>query len=187
MRKQYNQKGFSLVELMVVIAIIAILSAVAVPMYANYTTRAKIASEVSKIGGVKADIAEQISLSNLNSGDTISDITPPSETPLNVGVESNGSIIVNVGNDTFNGISAESTPAVEQSQSALMISPTITSGAIIWTCGNASGSILTQSQIPSICGSINSNSSSTDSGSSSSGDSSSGDSGPTRNRNSIGG
>lgn len=61
---------------MVVIAIIAILSAVAVPMYANYTTRAKIASEVSKIGGVKADIAEQISLSNLNSGDTISDITP---------------------------------------------------------------------------------------------------------------
>ncbi|MED7819676.1 MULTISPECIES: pilin [unclassified Francisella] len=60
MKKKRSIGGFSLVELMVVIAIIAVLAAIAIPMYSNYTTRAKFSSEISKFGGVKAEIAEAI-------------------------------------------------------------------------------------------------------------------------------
>ncbi|QUE31760.1 prepilin-type N-terminal cleavage/methylation domain-containing protein [Francisella philomiragia] len=43
------KKGFSLVELMVVIAIIAILAAVAIPAYSNYVTRAKLTEALANL------------------------------------------------------------------------------------------------------------------------------------------
>ncbi|ENU29013.1 hypothetical protein F991_03137 [Acinetobacter sp. CIP-A165] len=50
------QKGFTLIELMIVVAIIGILAAVAIPAYQDYTVRAKWASNVSDIEGIKGAI-----------------------------------------------------------------------------------------------------------------------------------
>ena len=55
-----NHKGFSLVELMVVIAIVAVLTAIALPMYQNYVSKAKIAEAYSFLGSNKAYISEQV-------------------------------------------------------------------------------------------------------------------------------
>ncbi|MDQ3287762.1 MAG: pilin [Pseudomonadota bacterium] len=53
-----NQQGFTLIELMIVIAIIAILAAIALPAYQDYTTRAKVSEVVVMAAPAKLAVAE---------------------------------------------------------------------------------------------------------------------------------
>lgn len=53
-----NQKGFTLIELMIVVAIIGILAAIAIPAYSDYITRSKWADTVSSVASVKTALAE---------------------------------------------------------------------------------------------------------------------------------
>ena len=55
------QKGFTLIELMIVVAIIGILAAVALPAYQDYTARAQATEGMTLLGGLKVPLAEAIS------------------------------------------------------------------------------------------------------------------------------
>ena len=53
-----TQQGFTLIELMIVVAIIGILAAIAIPAYQDYTARAQAAEATTLLGGLKSSIAE---------------------------------------------------------------------------------------------------------------------------------
>ena len=53
-----SNAGFTLIELMIVVAIIGILAAVAIPSYSDYTARAQVTEPIELMGGFKTPVAE---------------------------------------------------------------------------------------------------------------------------------
>jgi type IV pilus assembly protein PilA len=62
--QQKKQQGFTLIELMIVIAIVGILAAIALPAYQDYTVRAKISEGMVNLAEAKTTIAEFYSANN---------------------------------------------------------------------------------------------------------------------------
>lgn len=84
--KNQMQKGFTLIELMIVVAIIGILAAVAIPAYQDYTARAQAAEAPSLLGGLKTPILDIAGTSGLATACSTAAASPagPGGTPAAV-------------------------------------------------------------------------------------------------------
>ncbi|MEM6580347.1 MAG: pilin [Pseudomonadota bacterium] len=61
MKIQKKQQGFTLIELMIVIAIVGILAAIALPAYQDYTVRAKVSEALARLAEAKTSVSEYYS------------------------------------------------------------------------------------------------------------------------------
>lgn len=125
------QKGFTLIELMIVIAIIGILAAVALPAYQDYTIRAKASDLISLVTPAKLAVSETV----LNNNAWPADFTAAGYTMAtspyvsSITLAGTGGVITVSSNATNLGAAVSMT-----------LTPTINaSGTVVWDCAATAG------------------------------------------------
>ena len=143
------QKGFTLIELMIVVAIIGILAAIAIPAYQDYTIRAQVTEGLNLASDLKASIGELYA--DRGEGDDIdsgSNGLPEPEAKSGKYVES---ITVTDGTITILfGVDANA-KLQESGQNTLTLIPgTNDNEDIVWYCGGAGTNVL-EKYLPASC------------------------------------
>ncbi|MEG9302755.1 pilin [Psychrobacter celer] len=141
------QKGFTLIELMIVIAIIGILAAIALPAYQDYTKRARMGEALSLAGGAKTAVTEYYSSNNSWPADNGAAGLPATPTDINGNsVESvtvdDGQIKVKVKTNIADNAGSDD---------LLVLSPSANAGSVEWDCTPTAGTTINVKYLPSEC------------------------------------
>jgi type IV pilus assembly protein PilA len=144
-----KQQGFTLIELMIVVAIIGILAAIAIPAYQDYTIRAQVTEGLNLASGAKAAVSEYF----MDRG-----VLPGNNT--NAGISTNTSINGNYVDQVtvLNGVITArfSNTAPQQANAVLnaatlVLSPTTAAGSVDWNCQSGAGTPIAPKHLPSAC------------------------------------
>ncbi|HEY4644760.1 MAG TPA: pilin [Steroidobacteraceae bacterium] len=136
------QKGFTLIELMIVVAIIGILAAIAIPAYQDYTIRSQVTEGLNLAGAIKAAVAETFAqtgtwpttLTELGIVDSGGTETPPQGKYVSgVDMVGAGTIQITYSSPTSGGQANE----VLDTETLSLQAWVSQNGDIVWRCGNS--------------------------------------------------
>jgi type IV pilus assembly protein PilA len=137
------QKGFTLIELMIVVAIIGILAAIAIPAYSDYTKRAKVTELVTAASACKASVSEFFQAQGVFPA-TIEEAGCSSTTTDKI-----DSITLGAGDGVITVASG-----IDGVDGDYVLLPTETvadSGVLEWTCNTAAGTTIEDKYRPANC------------------------------------
>ena len=130
------QKGFTLIELMIVVAIIGILAAIAIPAYQDYTVRSQVTEGLSLAAAVQTGVAESFANTGIwpldNTAAGGDDASLPGGKYVGSVTVTNGTIDVLFGTVGVYGQQANANINAKH----LMLQPTLsTNNDVVWNCG----------------------------------------------------
>ena len=130
----HDYAGFTLIELMIVVAIIGILAAIAIPAYQDYTIRAQVSEGLTLLDGAKTAVATYYTdHGTFPSSNASAGLASPSS------IAGNYVSRVSILHDPANGLGALEVVYGHNANKAisgdgLLLIPTTTAGSIAWTC-----------------------------------------------------